>query len=89
MGGDEFAVLLEGLGPERAREVAARIGEALGAPFALGGEEARVGASVGMACAVPGQKDAAELLGEADREMYRAKERRRGRGHGGARRRED
>ena len=87
MGGDEFAVLLEGLGPERAREVAARIGEALGAPFAVGGEEAHTGASVGVACAVPGQKDAAELLGEADREMYRAKERRRGRG--GARRRED
>ena len=87
MGGDEFAVLLEGLGPERAREVATRIGEALGAPFAVGGEEARVGASVGVACAVPGQKDAAELLGEADREMYRAKKR--GRGYERIRRRKD
>ena len=87
LGDDEFAVLLESLGSERAREVAARIGEALRAPFLLGGEEARVGASVGVACALPGEKDAAELLGEADREMYQAKER--GRGHGGARRRED
>jgi diguanylate cyclase (GGDEF)-like protein len=50
LGGDEFAVLLERVrGGEDARVVAARVGAALRAPFAVENTEVVVGASVGIA----------------------------------------
>ena len=75
IGGDEFIVLLEGVGAEKASEVVGRIEAALTDPFAIGEKEIRIGASVGLAYSGSGSKDAAQLLREADKEMYRAKRR--------------
>ena len=73
-GGDEFAVLVRGVGAEQqARTVAARIAESLDAPVRLHGREIRVGVSIGVAvtCADTDSVDA--LLRNADVAMYRAK----------------
>lgn len=75
IGGDEFIVLLEGVETEKANEVVGRIEAALTAPFAIGEKEIRIGASVGLARTGSDSKDAAQLLREADKEMYRAKRR--------------
>jgi diguanylate cyclase (GGDEF)-like protein len=77
LGGDEFTVLL----PEiryihDAATVAAKILNALAEPFALGGHETYVNASVGIAL-YPFHDDIETLLKCADTAMYRAKE------HGG------
>jgi diguanylate cyclase (GGDEF)-like protein len=85
--GDEFVVVLEGIeDAERVLEVVSRIMEGLGAPFALGRDEASVSASIGVAildgmAVLDGiaEREAEELVREADRAMYRAK------GDGGAR----
>src|SRR4051794_31057338 len=71
-GGDEFAVLLEDLEhPSAAPRVADRILDSLREPFAIQGQEVRVGASIGIATsAMPGSDD---LLRNADLAMYRAK----------------
>jgi diguanylate cyclase (GGDEF)-like protein len=93
IGGDEFVVVLEGVeDAERAVEVVSRIMEGLGASFALGRDEASLSASIGVAildgvsvldgmAALEGiaEREAEELVREADRAMYRAK------GNGGAR----
>ena len=73
LGGDEFAVLLppctELGGP---REVARRLLRVLEAPFFLGGSEASVSASIGVAVAGPSD-DPDTLVRDADLAMYRAK----------------
>jgi len=85
--GDEFVVVLEGVeDAERVADVVGRIMEGLGAPFALGRDEASVSASIGVAfldglVVLEGvaEREAEELVRAADRAMYRAK------GNGGAR----
>lgn len=83
LGGDEFAVLLEDLSsPQDAIRVAERILEAHEAPFAVGGKDVFVRASIGIATAGARGARAASaadaLLRNADLAMYSAK--RRGRG---------
>jgi diguanylate cyclase (GGDEF)-like protein/PAS domain S-box-containing protein len=79
LGGDEFAVLIEdGAGPEGVTSVVERLTEAMSRPFMLGGNEVRVGMSVGVATA--GDEDSADdLLRNADMAMYTAKRRGKGR----------
>jgi diguanylate cyclase (GGDEF)-like protein len=73
LGGDEFAVLVEDAGgPVEAAAVAERLVDALRAPFAVGGTELFVSASVGVALAT-GADGADELLRNADVAMYYAK----------------
>ncbi len=87
IGGDEFVVVLEGVeGPQQIDEVMVRIMENLGAPFAVGRDEASVSASIGVAvhdgvAVLDGnaKREAEVLVREADQAMYRAK------GEGGAR----
>jgi len=82
IGGDEFVVVLEGIdkADEQVGEVADRIMESLSAPFALGRGEASVRASIGVAVLDGNaEREAEELVREADQAMYRAK------GEGGAR----
>lgn len=79
LGGDEFAILLEDGGEEvGAADVAARILEALEAPFQLEGKEVFCRASIGIATASVGHgtrpSGAEELLRNADVAMYMAKE---------------
>lgn len=80
LGGDEFVVLCEGLGDPagEARTVAGAVLDALQAPFSLEGRDVRVGASIGVAAAAPGDH-AEALLEHADLAMYHAKRRGTGR----------
>jgi diguanylate cyclase (GGDEF)-like protein len=75
-GGDEFAVLMEGVGTvEDTLRVARRIREELGAPLGLSGREVFLTASIGI---VPGRdqyRTTVEVLRDADIAMYGAKAR--------------
>ena len=73
LGGDEFAVVCDGLDASGARRLSVRLLDAVRAPIAVGDVQLSVGASVGTATAPPSSADAAALLAEADRAMYRAK----------------
>ena len=72
-GGDEFAVLIESIvATADAQTVAHRIIAALDEPFAVGGRELHVGASVGIASAADAG-DMQQLMRNADLAMYKAK----------------
>lgn len=72
-GGDEFAVLCDGVTDHEAEHLAERIVQAFQVPFIVNEREMVVTASVGLALA---DSDAtpSELLHDADMAMYRAKE---------------
>jgi diguanylate cyclase (GGDEF)-like protein/PAS domain S-box-containing protein len=74
VGGDEFAILLEGgrdVGD--AVRVAERIHERLAAPINLGGHEIFATSSIGIAVHTPEYERPEDLLRDADTAMYRAK----------------
>jgi diguanylate cyclase (GGDEF)-like protein/PAS domain S-box-containing protein len=74
MGGDEFAILLEGVREVAgAEEVAVRIHQRLTAPINLHGHEIFLSASIGIAIQTPEYERAEDLLRDADTAMYRAK----------------
>ncbi|WP_345712222.1 GGDEF domain-containing protein [Kineococcus glutinatus] len=74
LGGDEFAVLLPATDAASAAAAGRRVVEALGAPVRIGGERARIGASVGVAHSSDGAGGTADaLLRRADAAMYAAK----------------
>ena len=73
LGGDEFAVLCENVAVDDALGLAERIAQRVAEPFEIAGRTVYVGASVGVAAGLGGRTDAAELLGNADVAMYRAK----------------
>lgn len=80
LGGDEFAVVIPGLkDTARAKVVADAILAASHAPFQLGAVTAEIGASVGVAFAVSANLRPEDVLGEADRQLYKAKSEGRGR----------
>ena len=73
-GGDEFAILLEGMERrEEALEVVTRVEAALALPMSLRGRMMHVSGSIGLAHASVGES-ADEVLRNADVAMYRAKE---------------
>ena len=81
LGGDEFAILLEAIpGPETAINVANSIIRALTTPFHLSEQEARIGASIGIALCTGNDPDLtpALLLSRADMALYSAKTNSRG-----------
>jgi diguanylate cyclase (GGDEF)-like protein len=74
IGGDEFAILIEGgRDSEDAANVADRIHERLAAPINLGGHEVFITASIGIAVCTPDYEKPEDLLRDADTAMYRAK----------------
>lgn len=77
LGGDEFVMLLTGLrSAEDAVQIMARCLASVSEPMHLQGREAvQVGASVGIALALPGERmdSAQQLLQRADEAMYAAK----------------
>ncbi len=76
LGGDEFIVLLDGVtGPEDAARVAAKVLDAVRAPFRLDGHDIRVGASVGVSVYPRDGIFPDELVKSADAAMYRDKQR--------------
>jgi diguanylate cyclase (GGDEF)-like protein len=73
-GGDEFAILAEGVEDGAGSiALATRILEALGKPLWLGGRELFPSASIGIAQWQPRYRLGEELLRDADAAMYRAK----------------
>lgn len=77
-GGDEFAVLLEGLeGPEGAIEAAERLMNTLAVPFRIRDRDFTSHASIGIAIAEP-SADPSQVMRDADVAMYAAKQRRKG-----------
>ena len=78
-GGDEFAVLTEGLTAEdQASTVARKILETLSKPMILAGRQYRPAASIGISTYPTDGRDVQTLLKNADIAMYRAKEEGRG-----------
>ncbi|MBI3527264.1 MAG: EAL domain-containing protein [Betaproteobacteria bacterium] len=78
-GGDEFAVLTEGLTAEdQASTVARKILEALSKSMILAGRQYRPAASIGISTYPTDGRDVQSLLKNADIAMYRAKEEGRG-----------
>ncbi len=75
-GGDEFAVILPGAGPEEALEIAERLRRAVAAypfPYREFMPDGRVTVSVGVACLPDDGTTAAVLIRHADEAMYSAK----------------
>jgi diguanylate cyclase (GGDEF)-like protein/PAS domain S-box-containing protein len=73
-GGDEFALLCEGVGVEAAERIASRITEAFAAPFVVDGNEVSLSTSTGIALTSDPDVDIEELMGDADLAMYAAKQ---------------
>jgi PAS domain S-box-containing protein len=74
LGGDEFTILLDGVGdPSDALRIARRIQAAVAEPIFVGSREVRVAVSVGIALSVPAHAQPEELLKDADAAMRRAK----------------
>ena len=74
LGGDEFAILLEDTtGEHSGLLVAEKVLSALQQPFRIAGKDIFAGASIGIAYGRASDCIAAELLGQADVAMYRAK----------------
>ena len=76
LGGDEFTLLLKG-GQivDKARDIAARILEALSPPLCVDGQSIRLGASIGVSLFPEHGETAEALVLHADSAMYRAKSR--------------
>ncbi len=80
IGGDEFAVLIEGYeGPALLERVAKRLIESISAPIDVDGQQVTVGVSIGIVSADEGIDDADALLARGDAAMYAAKAGGRGR----------
>jgi diguanylate cyclase (GGDEF)-like protein len=74
-GGDEFAILLDGIKDSSdAVKVAEKIEEELLLPFNLGRHEAFTSASIGIALSTTGYEHPDDILRDADTAMYRAKD---------------
>jgi predicted signal transduction protein with EAL and GGDEF domain len=77
-GGDEFAVLLDGIRePLDAVRVAKRVQQMAEAPLSLDGQDVFATASIGVAVATDAHTSAEDIIRDADLAMYRAK-------HGGS-----
>ncbi len=74
MGGDEFAIVQRAIDSEsEATVLASRIIESLSEPYALGGHQAIIGSSVGIAIGRVDDLSPEQLLRNADLALYRAK----------------
>jgi diguanylate cyclase (GGDEF)-like protein/PAS domain S-box-containing protein len=74
-GGDEFAILVEGIDKADGIAMAESVQEALTDAFLLEEEELYVTASIGIAFCGPQHPEPEDLIGAAERAMYRAKSR--------------
>ncbi len=72
VGGDEFAILVRGVGSDVAERIAARVRTAVEWPVAVDGRSLSVGCSIGIGVGGPGD-DAAAVLADADRALYARK----------------
>jgi len=73
-GGDEFAVLLDGIRePLDAVRVAKRVQQMAALPLSLDGQDVFTTASIGVAVATDAHKSGEDIIRDADLAMYRAK----------------
>jgi diguanylate cyclase (GGDEF)-like protein len=72
-GGDEFAVLLDDIGPDDVPTVVHRIQDALARPVEIDGHALWVTASMGVASSAVDYTSAEDVLRDADTAMYHAK----------------
>ncbi|MET0416224.1 MAG: GGDEF domain-containing protein [Actinoplanes sp.] len=70
LGGDEFVIVSRG--PDAVEAISDRIRDMVARPFRAGGEDVRIGVSVGAASSRPGDSTD-DLVGRADLAMYEAK----------------
>src|ERR1700676_2210241 len=74
LGGDEFAILqMSGVQPASSIALAEKIIKIVGQPCNIDGHDVTVGASIGIAVALPGTINTETLLKSADLAMYSAK----------------
>jgi diguanylate cyclase (GGDEF)-like protein len=73
LGGDEFAIILPGATQAGAEHACRRLLESIRMPYALGGESARIGVSIGIATYPTDGHTAEQLLRNADAALYKAK----------------
>ena len=74
IGGDEFVVLLEGMGSrDAACSVAQRLMDSLAAPYLICGQQVYSSASIGIVTSDHPARDAYTLMRDADTAMYEAK----------------
>jgi diguanylate cyclase (GGDEF)-like protein len=76
LGGDEFVAVCEGIDAESALAVGRRLQDAIQSPFAAGGTQHQLSASIGIAL---GDSEPDALLADADAAAYKAKAAGRGR----------
>jgi len=75
LGGDEFAVILAAdVSPKEVSDFSARLINVLSAPYDIDGNEAVIGASIGIALSPGDGATSEELMRNADMALYRAKE---------------
>ncbi|HTW07900.1 MAG TPA: EAL domain-containing protein [Acidimicrobiales bacterium] len=75
LGGDVFVLVAEGVTNEAAAcTLANRVVQDCRRPFIIAGEELSCTMSIGVACTADRQRNAEELLSEADMALYRAKD---------------
>lgn len=74
MGGDEFAILIDGMDdPNEAREIVRHIERVIANPFRVGGRQFTLGVTVGVSFYPSDATDAKSLLHVSDARMYREK----------------
>jgi diguanylate cyclase (GGDEF)-like protein/PAS domain S-box-containing protein len=73
-GGDEFALLCEGVESGTAERIASRIAEVLRPPFVIDGHEVSLSASIGIVLTSDPEVDPDQLMSDADLAMYAAKQ---------------
>ncbi len=79
LGGDEFAILLPGSDPAEINAIIERTAASVSEPYEFEGQEAKIGASIGIAFAPLHGTVPAALLVHGDLAMYRAKSEGKGR----------
>ncbi|WP_164983899.1 EAL domain-containing protein [Cellulomonas endophytica] len=77
-GGDEFAVLIDGVAADAVPAVVQRVRESLVRPVDVNGHSLWLSASIGIAVSSAGYETAEDVLRDADTAMYDAKGRERG-----------
>jgi len=74
IGGDEFVIIHNSVDPSKdSAALAARLIEAVSAPYDVDGQEVMIGTSVGIAVPVNGEATADSLLVQADMALYSSK----------------
>ena len=75
LGGDEFTLIVEGVGADQSAVIAQRILTALAAPFMHAGQEIYISASIGISLYPADDSDLDGLIRHTDMAMYRSKDR--------------